>query len=118
MAEAKTIRARYVGDPRTPNEPVPDLYDAFDTTFEAGKFSEVDAAHADKLRGNDHFEVQGEKKPAAREETGESSTEFAARIEQITDREGLEAMLKDEKRPVAKATLERRIAALPPAPAA
>ena len=109
----KTIKARYVGDPRNPNEPVPDLLDAFGTTFEAGKFTEVSAEHADKLRGNDHFEVQGEKKPAAPEETAESTADFASRIDAIEDREGLEAMLKDEKRPAAKAALERRLAALP-----
>lgn len=113
MAEAKTIKARFVGDPRNPNDPVPDLLDAYGTTFEAGKYAEVDAEHADKIRGNDHFEIQGEKKPAEREETAESTAEFSARVNAITDREGLEAMLKDEKRLAAKAVLERRLAALP-----
>lgn len=112
MAESKPIKARYVGDPRNPGETIPDLYDAFGTTFEAGKFTEVAGEHADKVRGNDHFEVQGEKK-VEREETAESTAEFTARVEAITDREGLEEMAKAEKRPAAKAVLERRLAALP-----
>ena len=117
MAEeqAKSVKARFIGDPSQPGETVPDVMDAYGTTFEAGKFAEVDAEFADKVRGNPHFEVQGEKKPEPREETGESTANFSARIEQVTDRDGLEAMLKDEKRPAAKAVLERRVAALPPA---
>jgi hypothetical protein len=93
---------------------VPDILDAYGTTFKAGKYAEVDAAYADKVRGNSHFEVEGEKAPAP-EETGESTAEFAARVGAITDRDGLEAMLKTEKRPYAKATLERRLAELPQA---
>lgn len=115
MAESKPIKARFIGDPSNPGEQVPDLHDAFGTTFERDKFAEVAAEHADKVRGNPHYEVQGEKKPASREETAESTAEFNSRIEQITDREGLEAMLEGEKRPAAKAVLERRIAALPAA---
>ncbi len=118
MAEAKTIKARYVGDPRNPGEAVPDLMDAYGTTFEAGKFADVDAAHADKVAGNDHFEVQGAKKADPNAETAESTAEFAARVNAISDRDGIEAMLKDEKRPAAKAVLERRLEALPAAPAA
>ncbi len=113
MAEAKTIKARYVGDPRNPGEAVPDLMDAYGTTFEAGKFAEVSAEHADKVMGNDHFEVQGAKKADPEAETAESTAEFNARIVQITDRDGLEAMLKNEKRPAAKLSLERRLSALP-----
>lgn len=112
-AEAKSVQARFIGDPSQPDEVVPDLMDAYGTTFEKGKFSEVPAEFADKVRGNSHFEVKGEKKPEPREETGESTAEFTARVNEVTDREGLEAMLKDEKRPAAKAVLERRIAALP-----
>lgn len=112
MAEAKAVKARYVGDPRNPDEPVPDLIDAYGTTFEAGKFTTVAPEYAEKVAGNDHFEVQGEKKEE-REETGESTREFTARVNEISDREGLEAMLKAEKRPAAKAVLEQRIAALP-----
>lgn len=112
MAEAKPIKAKFIGDPSNPGEVVPDLYDAFGTTFERDKFAEVSAENADKVRGNPHFEVQGEKKKAAPEETAESTAEFTARVEAITDREGLEQMLESEKRPAAKAVLERRIASL------
>lgn len=118
MAEAKSVQARFVGDPSQPGEAVPDVMDAYGTTFEAGKFSEVSGEFADKVAGNSHFEVKGAKKEAPREETGESTAEFAARVNAITDREGLEAMLDAEKRPAAKATLERRLAALPEAPVA
>lgn len=115
MAKAKSVQARFIGDPSQPGEAVPDVMDAYGTTFEGGKFTEVSGEYADKVRGNSHFEVKGAKKATPREETGESTAEFTARIEQITDREGLEAMLEDEKRPAAKAVLERRIAALPAA---
>lgn len=118
MAKSKTVQARFVGDPSQPGETVPDVMDAYGTTFEAGKFTEVSEEFADKVRGNSHFEVKGEKKAAPPEETGESTAEFAARINEVTDREGLEAMLEDEKRPAAKAVIERRLAALPTAPAA
>jgi hypothetical protein len=117
MAESKTIKARFVGDPRNPGEPIPDVFDAFGTTFEKGKFAEVDAQHADKLRGNDHFEVQGEKKAEAPAETAETTAEFASRVNEITDREGLEAMLKTTKGPAAKSVIERRLEALPQAEA-
>lgn len=115
MAESKPIKARYIGDPRNPNEPVPEVLDAFGTTFEKGKFAEVDGSFADKVAGNDHFEIQGAKKADPDAETAESTAEIAARVETITDREGLEDMLKAEKRPAAKAAIERRIAALPAA---
>ena len=111
--EAKAVKARFIGDPSQPDEVVPDLMDAYGTTFEKGKFTEVPAEYADKVKGNSHFEVQGEKKPEPREETGESTAEFSARVAQITDRDGLEGMIKSEKRPAAKAVLERRLAALP-----
>lgn len=117
-AEAKSVQAKFIGDPSQPGEVVPDVMDAYGTTFEAGKFTEVPAEFADKVRGNSHFEVKGAKKAEPREETGESTAEFTARIGEVTDREGLEAMLKDEKRPAAKAALERRLDALPVAPAA
>ncbi len=113
MAEAKTIKARFVGDPREADPQVPDLMDAYGTTFERGKFADVPAEHADKVMGNDHFEVQGAKKADPLAETAESTAEFAARVNAITDRDGLDAMLKDEKRPAAKAVLERRLEALP-----
>ena len=113
MAEAKSIKARYVGDPRNPGEAVPDLVDAYGTTFEAGKYAEVSAENADKVAGNDHFEVQGAKKVDPEAETAESTAEFAARVNEISDRDGLDEMLKAEKRPAAKAVIERRIAALP-----
>lgn len=114
MAEAKTVKARFVGDPSDPNAQVPDLLDAYGTTFEAGKFAEVSEEHADKVRNNNHFEVQGDKKAAQREETGESTAELASRVNQITDRDGLEQMLKTEKRPAAKNVLEARLNQLSP----
>jgi len=112
MAEAKTLKARYIGDGENT---VPDLLDAFGTTFEAGKFAEVSAEHAAKLAGNSHFEVQGAKKADPLAETAESTAEFAARVNAITDRDGLEAMAKAEKRPAASNVIERRLEALPPA---
>lgn len=117
MAEAKAIKARYVGDPRNPGEPVPDVMDHLGLTFESGKYTEVPAELAEKFAGNDHFEVQGAKKTQP-EETGETTREFADRVSQITDREGLEAMLADEKRQAAKGVLQARLDALPVAPAA
>ncbi len=115
MAESKTIKARYVGDPNNQDD-VPDFLDAFGTTFESGKFADVDEAHADKLRGNSHFEVQGEKNTAEKPaETQESTTEFTSRVNQIQDRDNVEQMLKAEKRPGAKAALERRLEDMPKA---
>ena len=114
MAESKTIKARFIGDPNNPDEQVPDVFDAFGTTFESGKYAEVDAAYADKLRGNSHFEVQGEKNTTeAPVETQESTAEFASRVNQIQDRDNVEQMLKAEKRPAAKAVLEARLEQLP-----
>ncbi len=113
MAESKTIKARFIGDQSNPGEPVPDLVDAYGTTFEAGKFAEVDEAYADKVRGNPHFEVQGEKRAAATAETAESTADFSARVATITDRDGLEQMLETEKRPHAKKVIEQRLNALP-----
>lgn len=111
------MKAKYVGDPRNPGEAVPEVMDYLGTTFAKDKFTDVPKELEDKVAGNDHFEVQGAKK-AAPDETGESSAEFTARVSQITDREGLEAMLAAEKRPAAKAALEARLDALPGAPAA
>ena len=119
--EAKSVQARFIGDPNNPGEQVPDLMDAYGTTFKAGKFTEVPAEFADKVRGNSHFEVKGEKKPepvVEEGETAETTREFAARVEEIKVRDSLESMLKDEKRLAAKAVLERRIADLPPEDAA
>jgi len=113
MAESKPIKAKFIGDPRNPNDPIPDVLDAYGTTFEKDKFAEVSAEHADKVAGNDHFEVQGAKKADPEAETAESTRAFADRVNSISDREGLEAMLKSEKRPAAKAVLERRLEALP-----
>lgn len=115
MAEAKTIKARFVGDPRNPSEPRPDVMDAFGTTFSGDKWTEVSGDMADKVRGNDHFEVQGEKKAAAPEETGESTAEFRARIAQVTDREDLERQLSEAKLPGQKGVLEARLRELPAA---
>lgn len=115
MAESKTVKARFVGDPNDSNAQVPDLLDAYGTTFEAGKYAEVPAEFADKVSNNPHFEVQGAKKAEQREETGESTRELADRVNQITDRDGLEQMLKSEKRPAAKNVLEQRLNQLPPA---
>lgn len=115
MAEAKSFKAKYIGDPRNPGEPLPDVLDAYETTFENGKFAEVDGKFAEKVAGNDHFEVQGAKKADPDKETAESTAEFSARVASISDRDGLEEMLKAEKRPMAKAVLERRIETLPAA---
>ena len=106
------MKAKFIGDPSNPNEQVPDLYDAFGLTFPRDKYVEIPKRLEAKVTGNSHFHVQGAKNDAP-EETGESTAEFASRVGVITDREGLEAMLKDEKRPAAKAVLERRIAELP-----
>lgn len=106
------MKAKFIGDPSNPGEVVPDLTDHFGVTFPKGKFVDVPEAVQDKIAGNSHFEVRGAKKEPL-EETGESSREFNARIAEISDREGLEAMLAAEKRPAAKAALERRIAELP-----
>lgn len=108
------MRAKFIGDPTNPSEQVPDLHDAFGLTFPRNKFVEVPKRLEEKVAGNSHFQVEGAKaeKP---EETAESTAEFTARVGAISDREGLEAMLKDEKRPAAKAVLERRIAELPAA---
>jgi hypothetical protein len=111
------MKAKYVGDPSNPGEAVPDLYDAFGVTFARDKFTEVPKELEEKIAGNNHFEVQGAKKTDPEAETGESTAAYASRIGQITDREGLEDMLKSEKRPAAKAALERRLAELPEAPA-
>lgn len=116
--EAKSVMAKYVGDGE---QDVPDLIDSYGVTFEKGKFTEVPAEYAGKVRGNPHFEVKGEKKPEPPAETGEtaqSMREFTARVGEIKVRDSLEAMLKDEKRPAAKAILEARLAELPETPAA
>lgn len=107
------MKAKFIGDPAQPDEVVPDVIDHLGLTFPKDKFVEIPKDLEAKFAGNSHFEVQGAKK-AEPEETGESTREFSARVNEISDREGLEAMLKDEKRPAAKAVLERRIAALPP----
>lgn len=111
------MKAKYIGDPSQPGEIVPDLIDVNGITFPRDKFVDIPKEHQDKIAGNNHFEVQGAKKDKP-EETGESTFEFTQRIGEITDREGLEAMLKDEKRPAAKAALERRLDALPVEPQA
>lgn len=115
MAEAKAVKARFVGDPRNPNEVKPDVFGAFGATFEGDKFVEVPAEFADKVRGNSHFEVQGEKARADDKPVPESTTDFASRVQGVSDREALEQMLEDEKRPAARSILENRIAALPQA---
>lgn len=109
------MKAKFVGDPRDPGAQVPDFQESFGTTFPAGKFVDVPESAEAKIAGNSHYEVQGAKKPDPEAAEAESSAEFAARVNAIDDREGLEAMLKAEKRPAAKAALEQRIAALPAA---
>lgn len=110
------MKAKFIGDPSKPGEVVPDVVGAHGVTFQRDKFVEIPTDLEDKFAGNSHFEVQGAKKERP-EETGESSAEFASRINQITDREGLEAMLKDEKRPAAQSALQARLDALPVSPA-
>lgn len=110
------MKAKFIGDPSNPGETVPDLHDHLGTTFPRDKFVDVPKELEEKIAGNSHFQVQGARS-AAPEETGESTQAFAARVGEITDREGLEAMLEAEKRPAAKAVLERRIAELPTAEA-
>ena len=109
------MKAKFIGDPSNPGEVVPDVIDHLGVTFQRDKFSDIPKELEDKFAGNNHFEVQGAKKAAAPEETGESTREFSARVNEITDREGLVAMLKDEKRPAAKAALQARLDALPEA---
>lgn len=112
------MKAKFVGDPRNPSETVPDLHDAYGLTFERDKYTEVPKELEEKIAGNDHFQVQGAKKPDPDRETAESTAEFSARVNAISDREGLEAMLEAEKRPAARNVLEQRLALLPSAPAA
>lgn len=106
------MKAKFIGDPSDPAAVVPDLHDHLGITFPRDKFVEVPKELEAKIAGNSHFQVQGAK-TAAPEETGESTAEFSRRVAEITDREGLEDMLAGEKRPAAKAVLERRIAELP-----
>jgi hypothetical protein len=107
------MKAKFIGDPRNPGEVVPDVIDHLGVTFTRDKFSDIPKELEDKFAGNSHFEVQGVKKPAAPEKTGQSTAEFTTMVSDITDREGLEAMLAAEKRPAAKSIIERRLAALP-----
>lgn len=108
------MKAKFIGDPSNPNEQVPDLHDAYGLTFARDKYTDIPEHLEAKVAGNSHFHVQGARNDKP-EETAESTTEFASRVGAITDRDGLEAMLKDEKRPAARAVLERRIAELPAA---
>ena len=112
------MKAKFVGDPSTPGEVVPEVMDHLGVTFTKGKYSDIPKELEEKFAGNNHFEVQGAKKSDPEAETGESTRELAARVNEITDREGLEAMLKDEKRPAAKSVLQARLDALPVAPTA
>jgi hypothetical protein len=108
------VKAKFIGDPAEPNAVVPDLHDAFGITFPRDRYVSVPKHLEDKIAGNNHFHVQGVKADAP-EETAESTAEFATRIGAISDREGLEAMMADEKRPAARAVIERRLAELPEA---
>jgi hypothetical protein len=116
------MKATFVGDPSQPEgtEAVPETFEAYGLKFEKGKPTEIPKELEGKFAGNNHFQVEGAKKPEPEAEKPEAETAagtsvFSSDVEKITDREEIENMLKTEKRPMARGVLERRLDALPKA---
>lgn len=62
------MRVKFVGDPNNPGEQknLPETHEAFGVVFERGKFTDVPDEYAAKFEGNNHYEVEGEKRGPGR----------------------------------------------------